>query len=42
MCRETVENTDESWVTPEIPESSEMNAEIQKALTVLTLQLPEK
>ncbi|KAG8176663.1 hypothetical protein JTE90_029310 [Oedothorax gibbosus] len=42
MCRETVENTDDSWVTPEIPESSEMHEEMQKALTVLTHNMPEK
>ncbi|XP_015916901.1 RING finger protein 141 [Parasteatoda tepidariorum] len=41
VCRETVENTDESWVTPDIPNSSEINAEVQKALTELTLNLPE-
>ncbi|GFU08987.1 RING finger protein 141 [Trichonephila clavipes] len=42
VCRAAMENTDDSWVTPEIPETSEVNAEIKKALTVLTLKLPEK
>ncbi|GIY96424.1 RING finger protein 141 [Caerostris extrusa] len=42
VCRAAMENTDDSWVTPEIPNRSEVNAEIQKALTVLTLKLPEK
>lgn len=42
VCRAAMENTDDSWVTPEIPETSEVNAEIEKALSVLTLKLPEK
>ncbi|XP_035207782.1 RING finger protein 141-like, partial [Stegodyphus dumicola] len=36
VCRETLENTDDSWVIPEIPESSEVAEELQKAMTALT------
>lgn len=42
VCRETLENTDDSWVIPEIPESSEVNAELQRALQVLTSRDPQE
>lgn len=42
VCRETLENTDDSWVLPEIPESSEVDAELQRALNGITQKLPER
>ncbi|XP_055926232.1 RING finger protein 141-like isoform X2 [Argiope bruennichi] len=41
VCRAAMESTDDSWVTPEIPETSEVNEEIKKAVKALTLKLPE-
>ncbi|CAL1298068.1 unnamed protein product [Larinioides sclopetarius] len=41
VCRAAMENTDDSWVTPEIPETSEVNEEIKKAVNALTLNFPE-
>lgn len=41
VCRATVESTEDSWLIPEIPESSEVNAELQNALAGLVSKLSD-
>lgn len=42
VCRESIENSNDTWVIPDIPESSEVNAELLKTLEVLTSRDPNE